>query len=89
MIFALPLILLAEAVTACPPSGVARLAGGAIIVHPVATFEQPPFGRLGPTTSIRTKPADIQQTGAEAADEAEPGAGHAAQQCEATVTPTV
>ena len=57
------------------------LGGGAVLVRPVTSFELVPFIHLGPTTSIRTKPERIQQTGAQTDTEAHDAPS--SQQCEA------
>ena len=84
MIAAPVLILLAEATTACAPSGAYRLGGGATMIRPIGTFEPLPFEQLGPAPSVVTRPTEIQQTGAASPepDADEPEAEQPAQQCE-------
>ena len=84
MIAATALILLAEATATCPP--VNRIGGGAMLVRPVATFEELPFELLGPTEDIRTRPTDVQQTAADVATGDEPAVDQPAV-CEAVDFP--
>lgn len=77
------LLMLAEAVAACAAPGEPRLGGGAMVVRPVGTLEPMAVQPLGPTTSVVSRPTEIQQTGA--AEEAdEPITDEPAEQCEAT-----
>ena len=73
---ALALILLAEAVSPCAPA----LGGGAKIVRESGPVDAAPFERLGPATSVVTRPTEIQQT---AAEQPEDSGDEAAQQCAA------
>ena len=85
MIAASTLLLLAETVvTPCTTAGTPRLGGGAVLVQPVGSFEALPFERLGPTTDVRTRSDDIQQTGA-AGPEDDPESD-APEQCEAVIS---
>jgi hypothetical protein len=77
------LLMLAEAVAACASPGGARLGGGAMVVRPVGTLEPMAVQPLGPTTSVVSRPTEIQQTGA-AGKTDEPAAEEPAEQCEAT-----
>jgi hypothetical protein len=77
---AFALMLLAEAVTTCPTSTAPRLGGGAALVREGGTVDSAPFERLGPTTSVVTRPVDIQQTHAEQAGD-QPQDGEPAAQC--------
>ena len=86
MIAVTALILLAEAAVTCAPPGIGRLQGGAMLVRPVGTFEAVPFERLGPTTSVRKSPIDIQQTGAPT-PAPKPEGNPPADQCEAVDFP--
>ena len=85
MIAASTLLLLAEAVTPCTTAGTPRLGGGAVVVRPVGTFDAVPFERLGPTDSVVTRPAEIQQTAAGTGAE-EPEAEQPTEQCEAPIS---
>ena len=85
MIVASTLLLLAETVTPCTTAGTPRLGGGAVLVRPVGSFEALPFERLGPTSDVRTRPEDIQQTGAAGEDD-EPEGDAPEEQCEALIS---
>lgn len=76
MIMAIPIVLLADAPSACvSPAG---LAGGASIVRPVGTIAPPPFEWLGPTESLET--GAIKQVEAEQG-EAQQRSERAPEQC--------
>jgi hypothetical protein len=81
MVAASAMLMVIEALTPCTTAGLPRFGGGAVLVRPVTSFEPVPFIHLGPTTSIRTKPERIQQTGAQTDTEAHDAPS--SQQCEA------
>ena len=80
MIAVSALILLAEVSATCAPLGSARLGGDAMFVLPVGTFEPVPFERLGPTTSVVTRPEEVQQASGTAPDQ-DPESDQPAEQC--------
>jgi hypothetical protein len=84
MIFAAAMILLADAEAPCSAPGADGLAGGATVIRPVAAPGSLPFEPLGPTSDIRTRPTEIQQTAAEQRVEDQPAA-----QCDAVALPIV
>ena len=88
MIAASALILLAQAAASCALPGGDWLAGDAMVVRPVGTFDPIPFERLGPATSVRDDGGKIHQT--QAVPEAnQPDAGRPAEQCEAVAFPII
>jgi hypothetical protein len=89
MIAASALILLAEATANCTLPGGDWLAGDAMVVRPVGTFEPIPFERLGPATSIHSDGGKIHQTQATPEANQEPDADRPAEQCKAVAIPII
>jgi hypothetical protein len=78
---AFALLMLAQAVAACPPAADVRLPGGATLVRPVGTDAPLPIEKLGPAEAIQKSDA-IRQTSAPA-DGEKPEKAPAEEPCEA------